>query len=51
MILSIIAFLFAFSSGVIEEVDDRNTADGLSILSSILDLVAGITLLVQSFKV
>jgi len=46
-----IALLFAFISGVIEAVGDMNTAGGLGVLSSILDLVAGITLLVQSFKV
>ncbi len=46
-----ISLLLAFVSGMIEWLGDMYTAKGIDAFSLILDLVAGITLLVQCFKV
>lgn len=46
-----ISLLVALISGACEELGEMYTAKGLDAFSRILDLVAGITLLVQCFKV
>lgn len=46
-----ISLLLAFISGASEGLGEMDTAKGLDAFSRILDLVAGITLLVQCFKV